>query len=131
MVTFNTIVSLGWPIGELILAMEAYLIRDHITLQLVSHAPMLLVILVIFFGIPESTRWLISKKMHDQAKNQVLNIAKTNKSSIPEILLNIQVDRNKKECSTSASEDCKDAGNCFNDLDIHISLMLLIFLLAL
>ena len=86
--TFNVILTMGWPIGELILAMEAYLIRDHFTLQLVSHAPMLLVIIVIFIAIPESTRWLISKGMYGQARKQAIKIAKTNNTTIPENVLN-------------------------------------------
>ena len=86
--TFNVILTMGWPIGELILAMEAYLIRDHFTLQLVSHAPMLLVIIVIFIAIPESTRWLVSKRMYEQARKQALNIARTNNTTIPENVLN-------------------------------------------
>ena len=85
---FNVIVSVGWPIGELILAMEAYFIRDHLTLQLVSHVPMFLVIVVIFLGIPESTRWLISRNMYEQARKQVLRIASINKTTVPENLLN-------------------------------------------
>ena len=83
MLTFNVIVSTGWPIGELILALEAYLLRDHVILQLVSHAPMFFVIVVIFIGIPESTRWLISKKMYDQASKQVYKIAKINGTTAP------------------------------------------------
>ena len=78
MLTFNVIVSTGWPIGEMILALEAYLLRDHVILQLVSHAPMFFVIVVIFIGIPESTRWLISKKMYDQASKQVFKIERAN-----------------------------------------------------
>ena len=68
--------------------MEAYFLRDHRTLQLVSHAPMLLVIIVILIGIPESTRWLISKNKLKQARKQILKIAKINKSPVPEHLLN-------------------------------------------
>ena len=79
--------SMGWPIGELILAMEAYFLRDHRTLQLVSHAPMFLLIIVIALGIPESTRWLISKNRHEEARKQILRIASINKTSVPEHLL--------------------------------------------
>ena len=68
--------------------MEAYFLRDHRTLQLVSHAPMLLVIIVVLIGIPESTRWLISKNKLKQARKQILKIGKINKSSVPEHLLN-------------------------------------------
>ena len=87
--TVTVIVATGWPIGQLILVLEAYLIRDHFTLQLVSHVPIFLVIIVIFLGIPESTRWLISKNMHEQARKQVLRIATINKTTVPENLLTI------------------------------------------
>ena len=95
---------MGWPIGEMILALEAYLIRDHITLQLVSHAPMFLVILVIYLCVPESTRWLISKKMYDTATKQVLRIAKTNKKSVPTDLSCYQKQTGAIEMSESTTK---------------------------
>ena len=95
---------MGWPIGEMILALEAYLIRDHITLQLVSHAPMFLVIIVIYFCVPESTRWLVSKKMYDTATKQVLRIAKTNKKSAPTDLSCYQKQTGAIEMSESTTK---------------------------
>ena len=103
-VTLTVLVGMGWPIGEMILALEAYLIRDHITLQLVSHAPMFLVILVIYFCVPESTRWLVSKKMYDTATKQVLRIAKTNKKSAPTDLSCYQKQTGAIEMSESATK---------------------------
>ena len=104
--TFNVIVSTGWPIGELILALEAYLFRDHVILQLVSHAPMFFVIVVIFIGIPESTRWLISKKMYDQASKQVFKIAKINGTTVPKNMCDPNTMTKKV-----ALEGCIDTGN--------------------
>ena len=104
--TFNVIVSTGWPIGELILALEAYLLRDHVILQLVSHAPMFFVIVVIFIGIPESTRWLISKKMYDQASKQVFKIAKINGTTAPKDMCDPNTMTKKV-----AFEGCIDTGN--------------------
>ena len=106
MLTFNVIVSTGWPVGELILALEAYLLRDHVILQLVSHAPMFFVIVVIFIGIPESTRWLISKKMYDQASKQVLKIAKINGTTVPKNMCDPNTMTKKV-----ALEGCIDTGN--------------------
>ena len=106
----TVLVSLGWPIGELILAMEAYLIRDHLTLQLVSHAPMFLVIIVILLWIPESTRWLISKKMYLKAKTQVLTIAKMNQTAVPESLLNWTIDSSRMDWSTFNEKIERTAG---------------------
>ena len=53
-------VSLAFPIGELVLTLEAYFIRDWFTLQVVAHGPML-ILLVLFFILPESTRWLLAQ----------------------------------------------------------------------
>ena len=103
-VTLTVLVGMGWPIGEMILALEAYLIRDHITLQLVSHAPMFLVIIVIYFCVPESTRWLVSKKMYDTATKQVLKIAKTNNQSAPTDFSYYQKQTGAIEMSESATK---------------------------
>ena len=106
-VTLTVFVGMGWPTGEMILALEAYLIRDHITLQLVSHAPMFLVIAVIYLCIPESTRWLISKKMYETATKQVLKIAETNKTEAPSILSNYQPKESKIELSAATQKNEK------------------------
>ena len=110
----TVLVSLGWPIGELILAMEAYFLRDHLTLQLVSHAPMFLVIIVILLWIPESTRWLISRKMYENAKKQVLKIAKMNHTTVPESMFNCNVDPNRMDLSTFNEKIGKTFGNHYN-----------------
>jgi hypothetical protein len=101
---------MGWMIGELTLAIEAYFLRDHIALQLLSHAPMLLVPIVILCGIPESTRWLISKKMYNQATKQVLNIAKINQTNVPENLLKSNIAPDTIELSTSNKNVSSTAG---------------------
>ena len=105
MVTLTVFVGMGWPTGEMILALEAYLIRDHFTLQLVSHAPMFLVIFVIYFFIPESTRWLISKKMYETACKQVLKIAETNNTSPPTNISYYQKETGKIELSPTVTKN--------------------------
>ena len=62
------VVSLAFPIGELVLTLEAYFIRDWYTLQIISHAPMLL-LLGLYFLLPESTRWLLANGRIAEAKN--------------------------------------------------------------
>ena len=103
--TLTVFVGMGFPTGEMILALEAYLIRDHFTLQLVSHAPMFLVILVIYFFIPESTRWLISKKMYETACKQVLKIAETNNTSPPTNISYYQKESGKIELSPTVTKN--------------------------
>ena len=57
---FGIIFEISLIIGELIFYLEAYLIRDWFTLQLVASAP-LLGLLILWFLVPESPRWLLSK----------------------------------------------------------------------
>ena len=52
--------AMAFAIGELILTLQAYFIRDWFTLQIVAHAPMF-VLLGLYFVVPESTRWLLAK----------------------------------------------------------------------
>ena len=40
----TTVPAMAFPVGELILAFEAYLFRDWITLQLVAFLPMMLLL---------------------------------------------------------------------------------------
>ena len=64
---FLLLVGIGFIVGELVLALEAYLIRDWITLQLVAYLPML-ILMGLYFILPESTRWLIAKGIVMQDK---------------------------------------------------------------
>ena len=50
----------GFIFGEMVLALEAYFLRDWVTLQLVAYSPML-ILLGLYFVLPESTRWLIAR----------------------------------------------------------------------
>ena len=55
--------------------------------QIIAHAPML-VLLGLYFLVPESTRWLLAKGQISEAKRGLLQRAKINKCApIPEELL--------------------------------------------
>ena len=55
--------------------------------QIIAHAPML-VLLGLYFLVPESTRWLLAKGRLSEAKRGLLQRAKINKCApIPEELL--------------------------------------------
>ena len=69
----------GFVIGELIFALEAYFIRDWFTLQLVAYTPML-ILLVLYFIFPESTRWLLAKGKVEEAKKDISRRASVNRS---------------------------------------------------
>ena len=53
-------IDIPFAMGELLLGLEAYLIRDWRTLQMVAHLP-LLVCSLIFWTCPESVRWCLAK----------------------------------------------------------------------
>ena len=73
----TTITSAGFIFGELILATEAYLIRDYFTLQLVAHVPLAL-ITMLYFVFPESIRWLVNKDRFEEAKRELRKAAEIN-----------------------------------------------------
>ena len=74
---FGITIAIPFAIGEVILGLEAYLIRDWFPLQLVAFAP-LLVLLILWFLVPESPRWLLTKGRTEEAiaiirKGKMLN----------------------------------------------------------
>lgn len=53
-------INIPFALGELLLGVEAWLVRDWVTLQLVAHAPVL-VLTSLAWLCPESVRWLLTK----------------------------------------------------------------------
>lgn len=82
-------------IGNLISGLLAYFIRDWIILQLCLFVPMGTMV-VTYFILPESTRWLTVKKKYPEAKEIYENAAKLNKKTIPAYLLVIPSDEPSK-----------------------------------
>ena len=84
-VLITTVPGIGFHIGEFLLAITAYFIRDWKTLQLAIHIPALL-FCGLYFIIPESARWLNSKGTKlDQVCHILNQRAKINKKHpIPE-----------------------------------------------
>ena len=74
-VLFMFIPVMGYHIGEMLIAIESYLIRDWKLLQLVEFSPILAMIGLCFF-MPEPARWLISKGKYSQAKTLLQKQAK-------------------------------------------------------
>ena len=58
------VLAIPFAIGELILGLEAYYIRDWRTLQTVSSLPWIILVPIVWFLVPESPRWLIAKKRY-------------------------------------------------------------------
>jgi len=75
-----------FSIGDCLLGLVAYYIRDWRTLQLVISIPIFIPVLYYWF-IPESTRWLITKKRYGEARKLIDREMKMNGKSVPDHLL--------------------------------------------
>ena len=64
------------------LGLEAYLIRDWVTLQLVAYTP-LLIFCLLWFLVPESPRWLLAKGRNEEAEKIIRKGAKINGKEFP------------------------------------------------
>ncbi|XP_077591769.1 solute carrier family 22 member 13-like [Stigmatopora nigra] len=85
---FCTIVSHAfYPIGLMLLSGLAYLIPDWRILQLALYGPLLLVLAVYYWVLPESARWLLTQGRKEEALKEVRRAAKINKRKVPTQLL--------------------------------------------
>ncbi|XP_062304030.1 solute carrier family 22 member 7a [Osmerus eperlanus] len=73
----GTIISLGWSVGNMLLALLAYFIRDWRYLMLVVTSPCIAAI-ISWWWIPESARWLLANGKVDDAKKYLVQCAKMN-----------------------------------------------------
>ncbi|GIY28981.1 hypothetical protein CDAR_79151 [Caerostris darwini] len=80
------IMQIVFAMGELVLSLVAYFVRKWRVLELVISVPAA-ILLVYYWLLPESVRWLISKGKHSKAKTTILKAAKWNNATIPEHLL--------------------------------------------
>ncbi|XP_022106159.1 organic cation transporter protein-like [Acanthaster planci] len=78
----GTLFSIYFSIGYTLLAICAYFLRDWRHLQLAISLPSFLFFSFLSF-LPESPRWLISKRKFKQAEKVIRKIAKVNGSSVP------------------------------------------------
>ena len=74
--------GIAFQIGEFIYAIVAYFIRDWIPLQLATCVPILFLVLL-YFVVPESCRWLISQGRTEEAKKILNKRAKVNNFAGP------------------------------------------------
>jgi len=79
------LIDIPFAFGEMVLATEAYIIRDWVLLQLVCHGP------IVFFAIcyiflPESPRYLLAVGRIEDAKKVVRRGCELNGKSFPEHL---------------------------------------------
>ncbi|KAM9826830.1 solute carrier family 22 member 13-like [Neosynchiropus ocellatus] len=76
-----------YPIGLMMLAGITYLIRDWRILQLVLFSPLVLVLGIFYWVLPESARWLITQGRKEEAIRMIRWAAKVNGRSAPDHLL--------------------------------------------
>ncbi|KAM7369867.1 hypothetical protein PAMP_011157 [Pampus punctatissimus] len=76
-----------YPLGLMMLSGIAYLIRNWRTLQLVLFSPLVLVLGMFYWILPESARWLITQGRKKEAIKEVRRAAKVNGRKVPEDLL--------------------------------------------
>lgn len=73
----GTIISMAWSVGNMLLALLAYFIRDWRYLMLVVTSPCLAAI-ISWWWIPESARWLLANGKVEEAKKYLVQCAKMN-----------------------------------------------------
>lgn len=76
-----------YAIGEALVALIAWLVKDWVFLQIIVSAPPFLFIMYYWF-VPESVRWLLAREESSKAKKIVCKAAKVNNVTLSENLLN-------------------------------------------
>ncbi|KAK0397821.1 hypothetical protein QR680_002286 [Steinernema hermaphroditum] len=79
----SVLTGVCFALGQAILGVLAYYIRDYQYLQAAIAAPTLAFI-VYFWIIPESARWLVSQRRYEEADQILQRAARMNKTSLPE-----------------------------------------------
>ncbi|XP_067461207.1 solute carrier family 22 member 13-like [Thunnus thynnus] len=80
------VTQLFGAVGQCILAVMIYFIRDWRLAQLITAAPLAVVAIYIWF-IPESARWLLDRGRTEEAKQLLVKVAAINKRTVPDSLL--------------------------------------------
>uniref|UniRef100_A0A3P9QBS3 Solute carrier family 22 member 13b n=1 Tax=Poecilia reticulata TaxID=8081 RepID=A0A3P9QBS3_POERE len=83
----TTTIIAFFSIGQMILSGVAYLIRNWRILQLVLFSPLIVILLLFFWFLPESSRWLMTHDRKEEAVKELRRAAKVNKRRVPGDLL--------------------------------------------
>ena len=78
--------GIPFALGEVVLLVEALLVRDWRGLQLLAHLPLLL-LLGLGWAVPESVRWLVARGRAQEARDIVRSAARENRRPLPAHLL--------------------------------------------
>lgn len=79
-------IEIPFALGEALLGIEAVIVRNWRGLQILAYLP-LLVLLGLYWLVPESTRWLIGQGRLEEAKKNIERAARENKRKVPYHLL--------------------------------------------
>ncbi|XP_059084961.1 organic cation transporter protein-like [Tigriopus californicus] len=93
--------QIPFAIGEALVCLIAYLFRDWRLFSIMSSAPFA-IFLVIWFILPESPRWLITKGRYKEVQRIAKQAARWNKKEIPKELLEIPVQEITEKCSVAS-----------------------------
>ncbi|XP_032408114.1 solute carrier family 22 member 13-like [Xiphophorus hellerii] len=74
-------------IGQMLLSGIAYLTRNWRILQLVLFSPLVIILLIFYWLLPESSRWLMTQNRKEEAEKALRRAAKVNKRRVPGHLL--------------------------------------------
>ncbi|KAM8731784.1 solute carrier family 22 member 13-like isoform 3-T3 [Acanthopagrus schlegelii] len=82
------IIIFFFPVGMMLLCGIAYLINDWRILQMVLFSPLILVLGVFYWSLPESARWLMTHGRKDKAIKELRRAARVNERMVHDDLLN-------------------------------------------
>ena len=70
-------INIPFALGELLLGVEAFFVRDWVDLQLLAHGPVL-VLTSLAWVCPESVRWLLAKGgAHTDMRNNFIKLCRS------------------------------------------------------
>ena len=116
----SIIVLYAYVIGELFVVLVAYFIRDWHIYNWISVAYSIIVMLIALVYVPESPRWLLTKKENGKADWILSNIAKKNnriyrrkyfKAELNSLLERRQIDEYNDEDSMYRNDECRTGKN--------------------
>uniref|UniRef100_A0A8C9ZCE6 Uncharacterized protein n=1 Tax=Sander lucioperca TaxID=283035 RepID=A0A8C9ZCE6_SANLU len=81
------VIILFFSVGLMILSGIAYLIQNWRILPLVLFSPLLLVLGIFYWFLPESARWLMTQGRKEEAQKELRRAARVNGRKVPEDLL--------------------------------------------
>ncbi|XP_055495367.1 solute carrier family 22 member 2-like [Leucoraja erinacea] len=102
--TVGIITQMCFSFGMMLLSVIAYLVPSWRNLQLVTTVPNF-VFLVYYWLLPESPRWLLSRKRREEAVSILQKIAKKNNKSFSTNIEAVQIDNSEDELRSPSITD--------------------------